>query len=177
MKSIVMLMLLSLVSFPALAVEEAPPKETHAEVKNLLKPTNDVESWVFEVNGDGAGSMKADDEAIVFTTTKTDGTDWHVQTYQPGLDLKEGQKYVVKFAMKSPQEVAVNLVGQIHEVDWHEIGLRQELSPGKEYEDYEFEFTAHNVVDGNNRIGFVLGFAEGDVFVKDMTLTEAEADK
>lgn len=180
MKSFVALVLLSLVSvvsLSAIAAEEAPPKEAASTAKNLLKPTNDVESWVFEINGDGAGSMKADDEAIVFTTTKTDGTDWHVQTYQPGLDLKEGKTYVVTFAMKSPQEVAVNLVGQIHEVDWHEIGLREQLSPGKEYEDFEFEFTARNVVDGNNRIGFVLGFAEGDVFVKDMTLTEKEAKK
>lgn len=177
MKLLVTLVLLSLLSMPALAEDKAPTEDAKPAAKNLLKPTNDVESWVFEVNEGGNGSMKADDEAIVFTTTKTDGTDWHVQTYQPGLDLEEGKKYVVKFAMKSPQEVAVNLVGQIHQVNWHEIGLRHELSPGKEYEEFEFEFTAHDVVDGNNRIGFVLGFAEGDVFVKDMTLTEAEAEE
>jgi len=121
--------------------------------------------------------MTADDGAIIFNTNKIDGTDWHVQTYQPGIDLEDGKTYVVKFAMKSPQEVAVNLVGQIHQVDWHEIGLREQLNPGKEYENFEFEFTARDVVDGNNRIGFVLGFAEGDVFVKDMTLSEKEADK
>ncbi|MGD9636025.1 MAG: carbohydrate binding domain-containing protein [Pirellulales bacterium] len=177
MKSLVALLLLSLVSLPALAAEEAPAKDAKPAAKNLLKPTNDVESWVFEVNEGGEGSMKADDEAIVFTTTKTDGTDWHVQTYQPGIDLENGRKYVIKFSMKSPQEVAVNLVGQIHQVDWHEIGLREQLNPGKDYEDFKFEFTAHDVVDGNNRVGFVLGFAEGDVFVKDISLTEATAEK
>jgi hypothetical protein len=177
MKSFIALVLLSLVSLPAYAEEAAPKKDDAPAAKNLLKPTNDVESWVFEVNEGGEGSMKADDEAIIFTTTKVDGTDWHVQTYQPGIDLEDGKSYVVKFAMKSPQEIAVNLVGQIHQVDWHEIGLRQQLNPGKEYEEFEFEFTAHDVVDGNNRVGFVLGFAEGDVFVKDMTLTAKEANK
>lgn len=172
MKMLFALLLLSLFPLQALSAEEAPAKDAKADSTNLLKPTNDVESWVFEVNGEGQGEMKVDDDAIVFSTTKTDGTDWHVQTYQPGLDLEEGKVYVVKFAMKSPQEVAVNLVGQIHQADWHEIGLRQELSPGKEYTDFEFEFTANDVVDGNNRIGFVLGFAEGDVLVKDLTLTE-----
>lgn len=176
MKSLVMLTLLSLVSLPGHAAGEVP-QDANTESQNLLKPTNDVESWVFEINEGGDGSMKVDDEAIVFTTTKTDGTDWHVQTYQPGLDLEEGKNYVVKFALKSPQQVPLVLVGQIHEVDWHEIGLRQELRSEKEYKDYEFEFTARNVVDGNNRIGFVLGFAEGDVFVKDMTLTAAKAGK
>lgn len=174
MKSLVTLLLLSLISLPAFAAEEAPPKDAKAEAKNLLQPTNDVESWVFEVNGEGEGEMNVEEDTITFTTTKTDGTDWHVQVYQPNLDLEEGKTYVVKFQAKSPQEVTVNLVGQIHQENWHEIGLHEEVRPGKEFDDYEYEFVAKDVVDGSNRIGFVLGVDEGDFSVKDMTLTEKE---
>jgi hypothetical protein len=53
---------------------------------NLLKPTNKVESWRFEEHEGGKGSMKADGDAMVFTITDVDGTDWHVQAVQPDLD-------------------------------------------------------------------------------------------
>ncbi len=158
----------------ALAAEEAPPKDAKTEAKNLLKPTNDVESWALEVNDEGKGEMKVDGDAIVFTTTKTTGTDWHVQAYQPGLDLEDGKDYVVKFQMTSPDKVTLLLVAQIHEEDWHEIGLHEEVNPGEEFKEYEYEFTATDVVDKNNRIGFVLGTDEGEVSVKDMTLTEKQ---
>jgi hypothetical protein len=165
---------LMLFPFAVIAAEDAPAKDSKPAAKNLLQPTNDLESWVFEINGNGQGRMKVDEDAIVFTTTQIDGTDWHVQAYQPNLDLEEGKEYVVKFQMKSPQEATLLLVAQVHQEDWHEIGLHEELKPGKEFEDYEFEFTASDVVEGNNRIGFVLGMNEGDVVVKDMTLTEKE---
>ena len=160
---------------PAAAAEPADDQDSKskdAQPKDLLKPTNNVESWVFELNEDGKGEIKVDGDAIVFTTTQTTGTDWHVQAYQTELDLKDDQDYEVKFQMKSPEKVALLLVGQIHEEDWHEIGLHEEIQPTDEFKEYEFEFTADNTVDKNNRIGFVLGIDKGVVSVKDMTLTE-----
>jgi len=157
-----------------LAADEEPPKDAAPPERNQLKPTNEIESWVFELTDEGDGEVAVDGDAIVFKTTKTTGTDWHVQAYQTGLDLREGKDYVVRFKMKSPQEVTLLLVGQIHEPDWHEIGLHQDIQPTKEFEDYEFEFTATDTVQGNNRIGFVLGIDEGEVHVKDMTLTRKE---
>ena len=173
MKRLLPVMFVLLFPLTVLAAE-APTKDAASATKNLLKPTNDVESWVFEVNGDGQGEMNVVEDVITFTTTKTDGTDWHVQTYQPNLDLEEGKTYVVKFQAKSPSEVTAVLVGQIHQENWHEIGLHQEVSPGKEFDDFEYEFTATDVVDGNNRIGFVLGLNEGDLSVKNMTLMEKQ---
>ncbi len=174
MRSLLVSALLLVFPLAAFAAEEAPSKDAKSEANNLLQPTNDLESWVFELNDEGQGEMKVDGDAIVFTTTKTTGTDWHVQAYQPGLDLKEGKDYVVKFQMKSPDKVTVLLVGQIHQENWHEIGLHEEVHPGDEYKDYEYEFTATDVADKNNRIGFVLGFDKGEVRVKDMTLTEKQ---
>jgi hypothetical protein len=166
--------LVLMLPFSVLAADEAPQKDAAPAAKNLLKPTNDPESWVFELNDDGDGEMTVDGDAIVFATTVTTGTDWHVQVYQPEIDLKDGQDYVVKFQMKAAKPVDVLLVAGINEDDWHEIGLREELRPTDKFKDCKFEFAAHDTVDKNNRVGFVLGIDRGVVSVKEMTLTEAK---
>jgi hypothetical protein len=163
----------SLLCFTSLstAQEESTPA-TSEESSNLLKPTNDEASWTFELSGDGAGFMAVIDDSAVFLTTKTTGENWHVQAYMTGLDLKEGQEYVVKFQAKSPESVPLLVVAQIHEEDWHEVGLHEQLTLSDEYQDFEVTFTASDVVEGNCRLGFVLGDATGIVYVKDLSLTE-----
>jgi hypothetical protein len=172
MRSLLFGALFLLFPLVALAADEAPPKDAKSEAANLLKPTNDPESWVFELNDAGKGEMTVDGDAIVFHTTETTGTDWHVQAYQPEIDLQDDKVYVVKFQMKSAEPVELLLVAGINEEDWHEVGLHENLSPTDEFKDYQFEFTARDTVDKNNRIGFVLGIDKGVVSVKDMTLTE-----
>src|SRR3989442_100471 len=44
------------------------------DAKNLLKPTNKPDSWRFEQHDSAKGNMAADDDAIVFDVTETDGT-------------------------------------------------------------------------------------------------------
>ncbi|HEY4233689.1 MAG TPA: carbohydrate binding domain-containing protein [Lacipirellulaceae bacterium] len=140
--------------------------------KNLLKPTNDPESWTFEMDEGGKGEMKADGDAIVFTTTETDGTDWHVQAYQTGLELKSGKKYVVRFKSKAPQADDLFIVSQINEDNWHEIGLHEAVGASDDFKQFEYEFTAADTVPSNNRLGFVLGSNKGVVNIKDLTITE-----
>jgi hypothetical protein len=143
-----------------------------AKSTNLLKPTNDPESWRLELTEGGKGEMKADGDAIVFTSTATDGTNWHVQVYQTGIDLKNGKDYVVKFKAKTPQASELLLMGLINQDDWHEVGLHEEVGSSDNFQPYEFTFTASDVVPSNNRIGFVLGADKQTVSIKDMTLTE-----
>jgi hypothetical protein len=153
---------------PATAAPAKDPKP-----KNLLKPTNDVESWQLELTEGGKGEMKVDGDAIVFKVTEVDGTNWHVQAYQTGIDLKNGKEYVVKFKLKAPQSSEILLLGLTNQEDWHEIGLHEEMGSSDDFKQYEFTFTALNdVVPGNNRIGFVLGADKGTVSIKDLTLTE-----
>ena len=172
---IILAMAIGLV-FPMLAAPRRNRRpKAPTEAKNLLKPTNDPESWVFELNDAGKGEMKVDGDAIVFHTTETTGTDWHVQAYQPELDLKDDQAYVVKFQMKAAEPVEMLLVAGINEEDWHEIGLHENLNSTDEFKDYEFEFTAQNTAEKNNRLGFVLGIDKGVVSVKDLSLTEKES--
>lgn len=158
------------------AAAKAPAEAKQTPSKNLLKPTNDLESWQFELTDTGQGTMEVDGDTIVFHITETTGTNWHVQAYQTALPLKEGKQYVVKFKMKSPDYAQVLLLGLINEEDWHEIGLHEEIYPDKEFRDYEYTFTPHDVVEDNNRIGFVLGTVNGTVVVKDMTLTAKMPD-
>jgi hypothetical protein len=169
-----------LLLFPLVALADNPDKMNganaspagEAKAKNLLKATNDPDSWQLELTDGGKGEMKADGDAIVFTSTATDGTNWHVQVYQTGIDLKNGKDYVVKFKAKAPQASELLLMGLINQDDWHEIGLHEEIGSSDTFQPYEFIFTANDVVPENNRIGFILGADKQTVSIKDMMLTE-----
>jgi hypothetical protein len=177
MKTFALIVLLS--GVPLIAVAENTDKlsggagtAADAKTKNLLKPTAEPDSWQLELTEDGKGDKKADGDAIVFNTTETDGTNWHVQAYQTGIDLKNGKDYVVRFKMRAPQANEILLMGIINQDDWHEVGLHEELGASDDFRPYEFVFTAADAVPGNNRIGFILGADKGTVSVKDMTLIE-----
>ena len=138
--------------------------------KSLLPAPEKAESWRFEQHEGGKGSLKAVDGAIEFTVSEIDGTDWHVQAIQTGLDLKEGQQYVLKFQAKASESRSIGVNAGIDEEDWHTIGLQDSAFLGKEYKPFEFTFTAENVAAKKNRIALVLGDNKGTVTVKEMTL-------
>lgn len=135
-----------------------------------LKPTNKTESWRFESTSDGKGSMKVDGDAITFTATETSNENWHVQAYQPGLKLEEGADYKVTFEIKSPETKTVLLVAQINEEDWHEIGLHEEVWTTKDWAKEEINFTAQDIVNNKNRIGFIFGEAKGSISIRNFKL-------
>jgi hypothetical protein len=142
------------------------------EPKNLLKPTNKVESWRFEEHEGGKGNIKATDDAIVFASTKVTGTDWHVQAIQTDLDLKEGQTYVLKFQAKAESFATIGVHAMIDEADWHVIGLSEQITLNKDFSPHDFTFRADGVnTKKKNRISFVLGFETCTVTIKDLTLT------
>lgn len=142
-----------------------------ADAKNLLKPANKEDSWRLEQTDGGKGEMKIDGDAVVFKVKEVDGTNWHVQAIQPDLDLKEGGTYVLKFEARSPDRNDIMVNAMIDQADWTEIGLHEEISLGKEYHEYSYEFTATGTVAKKNRIGFVLGTSKGEVLIKNVSLT------
>jgi len=139
------------------------------DAKNLLKPISKAESWRFEEHEGAKGSLKIDDDAAVFNATKLTGTNWHLQAFQVDLDLKEGKEYTLKLKLAASQSRSVLLVATIDTEDWHEIGLHEDLSVGKEVKTFDFTFRASGVVAKKNRIGFVLGEETGDLIVKEMS--------
>jgi hypothetical protein len=146
------------------------------DAKNLLKPVNKAESWRLEQHGGAEATLKISDDAVVFNATKLTGTNWHIQVFQADLDLKEGKEYTLKLTLASSQRRNVLLVAMIDAEDWHEIGLHEDLTVGKDVRTVEFTFRATGIVAKKNRIGFVMGDETGDLIVKEMTLTE-KADK
>ena len=162
------LLAISMFAFTSVAFAE--------DAKNLLKPLNKVESWRFEQHDGAVGSFKISDDAAVFDATKLTGMDWHVQAFQTDLDLKEGQQYTLKLKLSGSQRRGVILVATTDMGDYHEIGLREDLTVNKEPRTFEFTFRATGVAAKKNRIGFMLGEEKGDLIVKEMSLTE-KADK
>ena len=142
------------------------------EGKNLLKETNKSDSWRFEQHDAAKGKMEVDGEAILFDVTDTDGTDWHVQAYQLGLDLKDGKEYVVTFKAKASGDRAVQFNAMIDQDDWHSVGLSENVDLGKDWKDYKYEFKAEQTIVNKNRIGFILGSEKGRIWVKDLVLSE-----
>src|SRR3712207_4848247 len=46
---------------------------------NILKATNDADSWRFEQHGTAKGTMTVSGEELIFDVTEIDDTVWHVQ--------------------------------------------------------------------------------------------------
>jgi len=127
-------------------------------------------SWQFRTGSSAAGSMEDVDGTLVLTPTIATGTPWDVQAYQDQLQLENGAEYVIRFKMKSPDSHTVLLIGAINQGDYHVIGLNESIIPPSEFKDYEFTFVPHDVVPGNNRIGFDLGKNRGKIMVKDIVI-------
>jgi hypothetical protein len=140
------------------------------EDKNLLKPANKKESWRLEQVDGGKAEMKFDDDSVTFKVTAVDSTDWHVQAVQTDLNLKEGATYVLKFKARSPESVSISVNAMIDQEDWHQIGLWEEISLGKEYREFTSEFQTSGTVANKNRISFVMGNYKGEIQIKDLSL-------
>ena len=141
---------------------------------NLLATTNRPGSWRFETHSEGKGSMEAKGDSIMFKTEEVTETDWHVQAYQAGLNLKEGTEYKATFEMKSPDYATVVIMALSNEPDdYHPIGLAEEFDTDPGFSEFEFTFTATDVVE-NNRIGFIVGREVGTVHLRNFKLTEVK---
>ena len=154
--------------------QETTKTDASRPAPGLLKVTNDVKTWRFEQHEQGKGNLSVDGQSIKFETTKLSDQTWHVQAHIVDLNLKQEQKYTLKFKLKSDDFQQVNLMAVVDVPDWHQIGLYEELATTRKFKEHEFSFTATNVVPGKNRIGFTLGHGKGSVWIRDMTLTEAK---
>lgn len=140
----------------------------------LLKKVASVDSWTFELAGQGKGTIKAEGDSIVFDTTALSDENWHVQAYQAGIPMTDGAKYKLSFTAMSPTSTTILVSAMINEEDWHNIGFQEEVYVGKEFREHSFTFTAEDTVANNNRISFVLGIEVGKLVLKDIALVEVK---
>ncbi len=140
--------------------------------KNLLKSTSQVDHWQFEQIDDAKAAIAVEGDALVVTVTAVDGTDWHVQVNQPGLDLKNGRTYVVTFKARAAAKRSAQVYAGVNEDDYHAIGLDEVIELTPDWKDFTFTFNAADTAAKNNRLGFLLGQEKGAVQLRDVVLVE-----
>ena len=120
------------------------------------------------VNTDHSHDVYAPD-----TETKVDqvdGTDWHVQVHETGLDLKEGASYTVTFRAKADKDRTMPVTVGLDEADWRNVGLAANADVTTDWKTFRFVFTAHDTIPNHNRIAFTLGNQAGDVSIYDLQI-------
>ena len=101
---------------------------------------------------------------------KTDGTDWHVQVHQTGLDLTEGATYTVSFRARADSDRPVPVTCGLDQADWHNIGLSATANLGTDWKPFTYSFTAKGVVPNHGRVALVLGGRTGTVWISNLQI-------
>lgn len=103
---------------------------------------------------------------------------WHVQFFQSGLTLKEGEPYTLSFWSRAdrnrPLRVAANVTGG----DGHGVGLTADrLSLTRDWRKFNLVFTADQTLENRCRVTFVLGDALGSVDLAGVSLRQGMSGK
>ncbi|MBL7063089.1 MAG: carbohydrate binding domain-containing protein [Anaerolineae bacterium] len=108
-------------------------------------------------------------QSLQVTVTQVDGTDWHVQFWQPGLVITAGQKYRVSFDAQAgaPGKIGFNVM-QAHE-PWDGLGLWGAATLSTTWGHYEATFEATQD-ETNGRLGFTVGQAVRTLWFDDVSL-------
>jgi hypothetical protein len=101
---------------------------------------------------------------------QTDGTDWHVQVHQTGLNLTDGTTYTVSFIAKADKPRPMPLGASLDQADWHNVGLTANAALTTEWKSFRYVFTAHDTVPSHARIAFTLGGQTGAVWISDLQI-------
>lgn len=105
---------------------------------------------------------------VQVAVSQIDGTDWHVQVHQTGLDFKEGDTYTVSFRAKADAPRTINVNAGLDQADWHNIGLNANAALTTDWKTFHFSFEAHDVVADHGRVAFTLGGQTGTVWISDL---------
>ena len=141
-----------------------------ADEKNLLKPSNKLDSWRFEQHEAAKGKLTADGDAVLFDAAEVTTEAWHLQASISDIDLTEGKEYTLSFSAKGEKDRQIGVQAMIDQDDWHPIGLSEQFDITKEYKPYTFTFKAENVAKNKNRVTIQVGQEKGKVWVKDVKL-------
>jgi len=106
---------------------------------------------------------------VRISIAKADGTDWHIQFMHPGLKVKKGRYYTVRFEARAERPRTIEYdVGQDHE-PWRNLGLRRAAKLGEGWQGFTAGFTA-TADEGNARVCFNLAGSDEDVYLRKVQL-------
>lgn len=154
---------------PALLTQTAPWSTEHqgrSQAELIQSPPDPMKGGPFPADGGGSrrrGARSASDVQV--NITQTDGTDWHVQAHQTGLNLTDGTTYTVSFRAKADRARAMPVSTGLDQADWHNVGLQGSAALTTDWKTFRYVFTAHDTVPNHNRIAFTLGGQTGTVWI------------
>lgn len=126
--------------------------------------------WTIEHQGTSQAVLEPEGGGIKTSITQVDGTGWHVQVHQTGLDLKEGATYTVTFRAKADKERVLPVAASLDQDDWHNVGLDASATLSTDWKPFSYVFTAQNTVPAHNRLAFTLGGSTGTVWVDSLQI-------
>lgn len=94
---------------------------------------------------------------------------WHVQFYQGGLTIENGQKYKLKFRARAATNRNIYVGIEKNEAPYTGY-FGEEVSLSTSMQEFEYEFTMSSATDNNVRVAFNLGNGSGDVYIDDVSL-------
>ena len=143
-----------------------------------------AKGWPMENTAPARGSMRIDDalsgapgvtgRAVHFNVAAIGKQSWNVQCYQMGVNLKEGEKYLLSFWGKSDRTRSIRIDGILDKADWHPIGLGTSVKLGANWEKYLIPFTAARSEPSRTRVSFILGEVVGPVDISGIALRRRE---
>ncbi len=133
----------------------------------LLSPAS---PWSLERQTPSQTALSADGAGIKVSVAQTDGTDWHVQAHQTGLDLHDGAAYTVTFRAKADPARALPVAASVDQADWHNVGLSASAALTPDWKPFTYVFTAHSAVPGHSRLAFTLGGQIGTVWIEGLQI-------
>ncbi len=104
------------------------------------------------------------------TVTQVDGTAWHVQVHQNGLDLHNDTTYTVTFRAKADKARTLPVAASLDQDDWHNVGLDASAALTTDWKLFEYTFTAHDTVPNHARLAFTLGDQTGTVWISELQI-------
>lgn len=128
----------------------------------LLTPASE---WSIEHQGTSQAAFSPEGSGIKTTISQVDGTDWHVQVHQTGIDLKDGETYTVTFRAKADVARIVAVAAGLDQADWHTVGLAENAALTTDWKPFTYVFTSHDTVPNHNRLAFTLGNQTGTVWI------------
>ena len=121
--------------------------------------------WSAEHQGTAQGEIKPDGLSVQASVTQTDGTAWHVQAHQTGLDLHNDTTYTVTFKAKADKNCTLPVAASLDQNDWHNVGLDANTALTTDWKTFSYVFTAHDTVPNHCRLAFTLGGQTGTVSI------------
>ncbi len=127
--------------------------------------------WSIEHQGTSQAALQPEaGGGVSLSITHTDGTDWHVQAHQTGLDLRSGAAYTVTFRAKADAARTLPVAASLDQDDWHNVGLQESAALTTDWKPFSFVFTAHDTVPNHARLAFTLGAQTGTVWIDSLQI-------